>query len=186
MKRDLRFYLKLMFYTFKISAFTFGGGYVIVTLMKKQFVDELGWIDEKEMLDFTAMSQSSPGPIAVNASVLVGNKVGGVVGSIVALVGTVLPPLIILTVISHFYTAFIKINAVRYLLLGMQSGVSAVICDAVYTMFKTVWKESRWIALITSVIAFVLVAVLSVNVIIIIIACIILGIILYGRGEKKA
>jgi chromate transport protein ChrA len=89
-------------------------------------------------------------------------------------------------VISHFYTAFIKINAVRYLLLGMQSGVSAVICDAVYTMFKTVWKESRWIALITSVIAFVLVAVLSVNVIIIIIACIILGIILYGRGEKKA
>ena len=81
--------------TLYISAFTFGGGFVIVTFMKHKFVDELHWIDEQEMLDFTALAQSCPGAIAVNAAILVGWNVYGFAGMIVATLGTILPPMII-------------------------------------------------------------------------------------------
>ena len=67
--------LKLFLSNLYISAFTFGGGFVIITFMKRKFVDELNWIDEDEMLDLTAMAQSSPGAIAVNAAILVGWRV---------------------------------------------------------------------------------------------------------------
>ena len=89
-----------------ISAFTFGGGFVIVTFMKRKFVDELGWIDEQEMLDMTALAQSSPGAIAVNAAILVGWKVEGFIGMAVSVLGTVIPPMVILSVISLFYRLF--------------------------------------------------------------------------------
>ena len=103
---DAKKLFKLFISTFSLSMFTFGGGYVIVPLMRKKFVKELGWIEEQEMLDLTAIAQSSPGAMAVNASILVGYRVAGVTGAFVAIVGTVLPPLIILSVISLFYTAF--------------------------------------------------------------------------------
>ena len=94
--------VKLFFSMLYISAFTFGGGFVIVTLMKRRFVDELKWLDEQEMLDMTALAQSSPGAIAVNAAVLVGWKTGGFAGMLTAALGTVLPPVVILSVISVF------------------------------------------------------------------------------------
>lgn len=83
---------KLFLSTLYISSFTFGGGFVIVTFMKKKFVDELHWIDEQEMLDMTALAQSSPGAIAVNAAILVGWQVEGLIGMIVAVLGTIIPP----------------------------------------------------------------------------------------------
>lgn len=83
--------LVLFLKTLYISAFTFGGGFVIVTFMKKCFVDELHWIDEQEMLDFTALAQSCPGAIAVNGAILVGWKVYGFAGMVVAVIGTILP-----------------------------------------------------------------------------------------------
>ena len=89
-----------------ISACTFGGGFVIVSLMKKKFVDEYGWLSEAEMLDYTALAQSCPGAIAVNAAILVGWRVGGAAGMLAAVLGTLLPPLGILTAISMFYSAF--------------------------------------------------------------------------------
>lgn len=92
--------LKLLWSTLYISAFTFGGGFVIVTFMKRKFVDELHWIDEQEMLDLAALAQSSPGAIAVNAAILVGWRVAGFAGMLVAVIGTILPPMVILTVVS--------------------------------------------------------------------------------------
>jgi chromate transporter len=77
-----------------ISAFTFGGGFVIVSLMKKKFVDELHWLTEEEMLDMTALSQSAPGPIAVNAAILVGRRIAGVRGMLFAVTGTLIPPIV--------------------------------------------------------------------------------------------
>ena len=178
-----KIYLKLFWETLRISAFTFGGGYVIVSLMKKQFVDKLGWLTEKEMLDYTAIAQSSPGAIAVNASILVGYQVGGSLGAAAAIIGTVLPPLVLLTLISFVYRQFIAIQAVRFVMLGMQAGVAAVICDVVYSLSVAVWKESRGIAVLTAIAAFVLVALLSVNVMIIVVVCGVLGMLLYGRKE---
>ena len=71
---------KLFISTLYLSAFTFGGGYVIITLMKKKFVDEYHWIDEEEMLDLVAIAQSAPGPIAVNGAIVIGYKLAGVPG----------------------------------------------------------------------------------------------------------
>ena len=99
--------LKLFTTTFYISMFTFGGGFVIVTFMKKKFVDELGWINEEEMLDYAAIAQSSPGAIAVNTAILVGFKIKGTIGMLVAVLGTILPPMIIIAAISFIYDIFI-------------------------------------------------------------------------------
>ena len=72
---------KLFISTLYLSAFTFGGGYVIVTLMKNKFVDEYHWIEENEMLDLVAIAQSSPGAIAVNGAIVVGYKLAGILGT---------------------------------------------------------------------------------------------------------
>ena len=88
---------KLFFSTLYLSAFTFGGGYVIITLLKDKFVDDLHWIEENEMLDLVAIAQSSPGPIAVNGAILVGYKLCGVPGVLVSVLGAILPPLLLFT-----------------------------------------------------------------------------------------
>lgn len=86
-------YWELFTSMFYLSAFTFGGGYVIVPLMEDKFVKELGWIDYDEMLDLIALGQSAPGAIAVNTSVLIGYQRLGVLGAVVSTLGTVLPPI---------------------------------------------------------------------------------------------
>ena len=86
----------LFFSMLSISAFTFGGGFVIVTLMKRRFVDDLKWLKEDDMLDMTAIAQSCPGAIAVNGAILVGRRVAGAAGIAVATLATVIPPLVIL------------------------------------------------------------------------------------------
>lgn len=101
-KEKIRILWKLFYSTLYLSAFTFGGGYVIITLMKKKFVDEYRWIEEEEMLDLVAIAQSSPGPIAVNGAIVVGYKLAGMAGVLVSILGTVLPPFVILTVVSFF------------------------------------------------------------------------------------
>ena len=122
---------KLFISTLYISSFTFGGGFVIVTFMKRKFVDELKWIDETEMLDLTALSQSAPGAIAVNAAILVGWRVSGFLGMLIAVLGTIIPPMLILSIISLFYQTFATNPYVALVLKGMQSGVAAVILDVV-------------------------------------------------------
>lgn len=124
-----------------ISSFTFGGGFVIVTLMKRRFVDELGWMDEDEMLDIAAMAQSTPGAIAVNAAVLTGTRIGGTIGMFVAVLGTVIPPFVLLSVLSLCYEAFRQLYPVRLALAGMQAGVAAVILDVVCSLGGKVLRE---------------------------------------------
>ena len=172
----LRFYRKLFMTTFKLSAFTFGGGYVIVSLMKKEFVDKLNWITEREMLDFTTLAQSSPGPIAVNASNLIGYKLSGIRGSIVALAGTVTPPLIIISIISFFYEAFSANMIVQHLLLGMQGGVAAILLDVIYSMSFKMFKNRKYISITLMLISFVLVFFFNVNVLFIIVCSGLIGI----------
>ena len=95
---------------FKIGAFTFGGGYVIVSLLKERFVDQLHYIDEKEMLDLVAIAQSAPGAIAVNGAIVLGYKMAGILGIIVCVIGTIIPPIVIISVIAYFYKIFIQIK----------------------------------------------------------------------------
>jgi chromate transporter len=176
MKKDIRFYLKLFTSTFYLSAFTFGGGFVIISLMKKKFVDEYHWIEEKEMLDLTAIAQSSPGAIAVNASILVGYRLAGVPGAMLTILGTVLPPLIVLSVISVAYTAFRDSLIVKYILRGMQAGVAAVIIDVVISMVISLVKDKKAIPIMVMIGAFAANFIFQVNVIVIILICGIIGV----------
>lgn len=168
-------YLTLFLSTFQLSAFTFGGGYVIVPLMRRKFVEGLKWIDEEEMVDLIAIAQSAPGPIAVNASIIIGYRVAGVLGALCTILGTVLPPLIILSLVSLAYTAF-RDNPVVSVVMGcMQAGVAAVICDVVITMAQGVLKLKKWLPVIVMLLAFVGQAVFDLNVMLIIALCALVG-----------
>ena len=178
---------KLFISTFKLSACTFGGGFVIIPLMRKKFVEEMGWIEEQEMLDFTAIAQSTPGAIAVNASILVGFHVGGVVGVFIAVLGTVLPPLIIISVVSLFYQSFRENIYVNRMMSGMLCGVAAVIFDVVINMMKGIIGQKRKLPIAVMLGAFVAVRFLKINIAFIILACGIVGaldIYLHARNER--
>ena len=172
-----------------ISTFTFGGGFVIVTFMKRRFVDKLGWLDEQEMLDMTALAQSSPGPIALNAAIQVGWRVGGAVGMVIATIATILPPMIILTVVSIFYSAFANNEYVALVLKGMQAGVAAVIADVVCDLGGKVLKTKSWIHITLMLAAFIATCFLNINVIFVILASALIGVILSlidrRKGAKK-
>lgn len=178
-------YLKLFGETFSLSAFTFGGGFVIIPLMKKKFVDELGWIEEEEMLNLAAIAQSSPGAVAVNAAILVGYRLAGLPGALVSILGTVLPPLILLSVISFFYEAFRSNAVVNAVLKGMQAGIAAVICDVVINMGGKVVKAKEWLSVILMVLAFVANFILGINVMYIILVCALIGVIRVLLLQKK-
>lgn len=175
MKRDPKLFLKLFTSTFYLSAFTFGGGYVIVPLMKKKFVDQYHWIEEEEMLNLVAISQSAPGPVAVNASILVGYRLAGFPGAVFSLLGTILPPLIILTVISLFYQAFQSNPVVAAVLKGMQAGVAAVIADVVVGMGLNVARGRDVLSIAVMAGAFVASYFFQVNVMLVILLCGLLG-----------
>lgn len=180
--------LKTLFLsTLYLSAFTFGGGYVIITLLKNKFVDELKWIDEDEMLDFVAIAQSSPGPIAVNGAIVIGYKICGFPGILVAVLGAIIPPFVILTIVSAFYTAFKTNPYIQSLLFGMKSGVSAVIVSVVWDMAFGIVKKKDVLLIVIMAAAFILNYYLKVNVILIIVATLIIGIfrsLIKARGER--
>ena len=154
-----------------LSAFTFGGGYVIVSLMKRKFVDDRGWLSDREMLDLAAIAQSCPGAVAVNAAILVGYRVGGIPGALISVFATILPPFVILGVISVFYASIRSNSIVAAVLKGMQSGIAAVIADVTVTLSVSSWKEDRIPAVIVMAAAFCASWFLSVNVIWIILVC---------------
>ena len=161
-------YWQLFLSTFKLSACTFGGGFVIIPLMRERFVKELHWIEEEEMLDLTAIAQSSPGSIAINASILVGYNVAGIPGALITVVGAALPPLIIISIISSFYQAFRSNKYVSMAMAGMLAGVAAVIFDVVINMAWPILKKKRLLPIAVMLAAFVATRFFSVNIILII------------------
>ncbi|HHT57248.1 chromate transporter [Herbinix luporum] len=171
LKNKKHIYRKLFTSTFYLSAFTFGGGFVIIPLMKKKFVDDLQWIKEDEMLNLAAIAQSSPGAVAVNAAILLGYRVAGILGALVTILGTILPPIITLTIISFFYAAFRDNIVVNSVLKGMQAGIAAVIADVVLNLGDNVLKEKDIVFAIIMVGAFVATFFLGINVIYIILVC---------------
>ncbi len=185
-KVDLKLLWKLFLSTLYLSAFTFGGGYVIVTLMKSKFVDEYKWITEKEMLNITAIAQSAPGAIAVNAAIVVGFRLAGFIGVLVAVLGTIIPPFIIISLISLFYEVFRQNQMITLLLAGMEAGVAAVVVAVSVEMALGVVKDKDTILTIMMVVAFIANAVFNVSVIIIILISVLMGIalhLLFQKGE---
>lgn len=170
---------------FALSACTIGGGYAIVSLMRTKFVEELQWLEEEEMLNLTAIAQSSPGAVAVNAAILVGFKIAGWKGALVSVLGTVLPPLIIISIISYFYDVFRDNRIVSAVLKGMQAGVVAVIYNVVIDLGGAVVKKKEYLSLGVIIIAFVVTYFLEVNIIYIISICALIGVLTAWFGVGK-
>ena len=184
--RDKRAILKKLFFsTLYLSTFTFGGGYVIVSLLKTKFVDELHWIDENEMLDLIAIAQSSPGAIAINGAIVVGYKLAGMPGIFCAILGAILPPFVIITAISAFYTAFKENFFIQNMLSGMRAGVGAVIISVVYDMGRGVAKLRSPILIMIMIAAFLANYYFKINVILIILLTALIGAIRTVVSAKK-
>lgn len=188
MKKKKEMLCKLFISMLYLSAFTFGGGYVIVTLMKKTFVDKYHWMEEGEMLDLVAIAQSSPGAIAVNGAIVVGYQLAGVLGVFTAILATILPPFVIISLVSIFYNVFRSSVILSQMLEGMQSGVGAVIASVVYEMASGVIHDKRPAQTVIMAAAFLAACVFKVNVIYIIIFCGALGAVCtyFGTRRKKA
>ena len=185
MKRDYSKLGTLFKSMFMLSACTFGGGFVIVSLMKKKFVEELKWLEEDEMLDVTAITQSSPGPLPVNASVIIGYRIAGVVGSLTAILGTILPPMIIISIISLFYEQFRTNPYIATALQVMRAGVAAVIFDVVMNLAGNVLKTKRVLYIAMMIIAFIATYLLGVSAMIVILTCLGIGLIDLAFTMKK-
>ncbi|NLI54872.1 MAG: chromate transporter [Clostridiales bacterium] len=180
--------VKLFTSTMLISTFTFGGGYVIVPLMKKKFVDELRWLQEDETLDYIAIAQSSPGAVAVNASILLGYRIAGVPGALVAILGTILPPMVILSVISYFYLSFQANPVVNAVLGAMRAGVAAVIINVVVRMGWGIVRQRKIVPVVVMLAVFAAVYFFKVSIILIILLCAALGVataLIESAREKK-
>ncbi len=176
---------KLFISTFTLSAFTFGGGFVIVSLYKKKFVEELNWLAEDEMLDISAIAQSSPGPIPVNASVILGYRIHGILGSIVAILGTIIPPFVIISLISIFYKEFKNSHIISIALQVMRAGVAAVILDVVVNLGKNVIKTKNVLYIIVMIAAFIGTYFFKLSAMYIIFFCIAIGLITVFLNYRK-
>lgn len=131
-------YLELLLTFAQIGAFTFGGGYAMLPLIQS-FVAANGWITEEELVNFIAVSESTPGPFAVNISTYIGMITGGVFGSFCATLGVVLPSFIIILVVAHFYERFRKSKIVSGCMSGLKPAVIGMIGAAVISVGKTVF-----------------------------------------------
>lgn len=185
MKKKYQILLKLFVSTFCLSAFTFGGGYVIVALMKKKFVDEYQWISQDEMLDLVAIAQSAPGAVAVNGAIAVGYKLAGMSGIFTAITATVLPPFLIISILSVFYSLFREYRVVSAMLEGMQAGVGAVIAAVVFEMASGVIREKEPVSLTVMAVSFTATCFFGINVVYVIILCILLGVIRTLAGKRR-
>lgn len=180
-----RLCLELFWEMLMLSTFTTGGGFVIVSLMRRKFVEEKHWMDEQEMLDIAAIAQSCPGAIAVNAAILVGWRMAGLAGMLICVLGTILPPIVILTAISVVYNAFATNRYVALFLRGMQIGVSAVIFDVVLQLGKNVVKSKSLLCMAVMALAFVAAYLMKINVVYLLLAAAALGVARALTPEKK-
>ncbi|MDD3339233.1 MAG: chromate transporter [Lachnospiraceae bacterium] len=180
----LRVCWQLFVITFTLSASTFGGGFVIISMMKQKLVTKLQWLGEAEMLDMTAIAQSSPGALGVNIAIVVGYRIKKVWGALVCTIGAVLPPLIVISVISVFYNEFKDNTYIAIALQVMRAGVAAVIFDVVIDLAKSIIKTKSVLWILMMVIAFAATCFFKVSAIIIILVCGMIGIV-HTTWENK-
>ena len=167
---------ELFITTFLISAST-SGGYAIVGIMKDKFVNKKEWITEDEFVDLLTIGQSAPGPIAINTSILVGYRICGFIGAIVTVLGTTLPPLIIMSFVAIGYEYFKDFKVIRYMMHGMQAGVAALLVSITVDLFINLTKQKSILSYVLFVIAFILIKFTNVHILLIALGCAVAGII---------
>ena len=185
-KKSLSLYLWLFKVNFFISAFTFGGGYVVIPMIRKYFVTEKHLFSEDELMDMAAIAQSSPGAIAINLAVLAGFRSAGFSGAVLCGVSSVLPPFLILSVISTCYQVFRDLPVVAAVLKGMEAAVGALIVDIVFDMGAAVLKEKKPFFASLMPAAFAGSFLLGINVMVILLICVAACLTYYYLSAKQA
>ena len=160
---------------FKIGAFTFGGGYAMIPLIQKETVENHKWITDDDILEIIAIAESTPGPIAINSATFVGYRTAGVLGSLCATLGVVLPSFVVILAISGILRQFQEVQAVQFAFQGIRAGVLALLCKALWGMYKK--NKKNWASYTVMAGSFVLTAFLNVSVLPVIIGCAIFGLV---------
>lgn len=136
-------YLELFWTFLTIGAFTFGGGYAMLPLIQAE-VEAHGWIDSESLVNFVAVSESTPGPFAVNMATYVGAEVGGVLGSVCATLGVALPSFVIILIVARCYDRFKESRIVKGCMTGLKPAVVGLIGGAVLSVAMTVFFPAGW------------------------------------------
>ena len=139
--KKMKIYLDLFLSFFKIGALTFGGGYAMLPMFKRELVEKHGWCTEEDILDYYAIAQCTPGVIAVNTASFIGFRKKGVLGAICATLGVVCPSILIITVIAAFISSFADNKYVKYAFEGIRVAVCALVSVTVYGLFKKNVKD---------------------------------------------
>lgn len=178
--------LQLFLSFLRIGAFTFGGGYAMIPLIQREVTEKKKWITDEDILDIVAIAESTPGPIAINSATFVGYKVAGVWGAAASTFGVVLPSFVIISVLTFVLEAFKANVYVQYAFYGIRAGVLALVIKGLYSMYKKCPKGV--FSYIVMGLAFILVAVLKVNVLMVIALAALFGVIvsqvLLRRGKN--
>lgn len=178
--------LSLFWTFFKIGAFTFGGGYAMIPLIQREVVENHKWLDDEDIMSVIAISESTPGPIAINMATFVGYRTAGVLGSTMATLGVVLPSFVIILLVSGILREFYDLPVVRYAFYGIRAGVLALIFKALWTLYKKC--PHNILSYILMAAAFVAVAFFKVSALVVIIGCAACGLIsslLLARRDKQ-
>ena len=175
MKTKLKTLLSIFSVFFRIGAFTFGGGYAMIPLIQKETVENKKWITDDDILEIVAIAESTPGPIAINSATFVGYRVAGVLGALFGTVGMVLPSFTIILVLSYILREFQQIQAVQFAFNGIRAGVLALILKALCNMYKKAPKGVIPYCIMAG--SFVLTVFLDLNILYVIIACALAGLI---------
>ena len=171
--------LNLYWTFFFIGSVTFGGGYAILPILIREIVEKRKWISEEELLDYFAVSQSTPGVICVNISTYMGYLRKGFWGALVATLGVITPSLILISIIATVLQNFESIPLVQHAFAGVRIAVSALIASTVWNLAK---KSARtWLKAGIAVLGFVTVALLHISPIYVTIACAVFGVLWFGR-----
>lgn len=150
-----KFFWLLFKSTFIVSMFTVGGGYVIIPLLKAKYVDEYKWINEDETLNMVAIAQTTPGIMAVNTAIMLGYRMAGVAGALTGMFATILPPLIIITIVATFYELIAQNEYVKLVFKGMQCGATALLLSVAIDLLAKQCKKKLILPLAIIVATFV-------------------------------
>lgn len=182
-KTPFRLFLQFLY----ISAFTFGGGSAIIALIQKRFVEKLKWIGESEMLEMVTLAQSVPGATSVNTSILIGYRILGLRGALAGALGTSLPPLIVIVIITEFYDWLCANAAVSNALRGVRACAAALVASVSLSLLLNLLKGRDYFLIAVWACAAVAVLAFHINVLVLMLAGLIVGlayaVFLGRRGE---
>ena len=187
-KKSLKNLLELFLTFFKLGVFAIGGGPTMLTLIQGEFVEKKKWLDNDELMEMTAIAESTPGPIAINLATYLGYKRGGFLGALVSTLGVIITPFVLMFCISLFLESILTNQAVQYAFMGVKVGVVFLLLKVSFTLIKGVKKDWFGISLLLLLtVAMVLITIFAVNfsAIYFILLGAVLGLLVYGIIPKK-